>query len=42
MGRTHIRPPGGYYDWPKEQQLEWIRQLQAEVLGEDYEEEGEG
>jgi hypothetical protein len=36
MPRIDIRPPKDYYDWPEEKRLEWIRQLQAEVLGEDY------
>jgi hypothetical protein len=34
MGRVNIRPPEGYFDWSEEQQLEWIRQLQAEVLAQ--------
>jgi hypothetical protein len=29
-----ITPPKEYFDWPEEQRLEWIRQLQAEVLAD--------
>lgn len=34
MARTRIdiRPPDGFFDMTEEQQLEWIRALQAEVL----------
>ena len=33
MGRVDIRPPGEFWDWSEDQQLEWITQLQAEMLG---------
>lgn len=38
MGRVNIRPPEGYYDWLKEQQLEWVGALLAEVAA-DYDAE---
>ena len=40
MGRVNIRPPEGYYDWLKEQQLEWVGALLAEVAA-DYDAESD-
>jgi hypothetical protein len=40
MGRIYIRPPENWSSMTEEEQLAWIRQLQAEVMAE-AEAEGE-